>query len=473
MRPESIMPETNLLSRGQMRNRTRLGGFLGGALAIFFLAGTSGCEVTNPGPVQDEFLADQASHAPLVNGSARRLAQSIKNLAYDGALISREIFPSGQIGAHGHNVVTQGGFVEDDSNEFNGRWNFTQQARFIAEDALRRFIDDGVLPASEHNSSPLIARANVLAGYASRVLGEHWCHAVLDGGPVEPGSAFFERAEARFTTGMEVAQNAGNNNLRLAAVAGRAQVRMWLGNWSGAASDAAQIPNDFVFVAEMDGDPAGARNRIWFATADLPYRTFSLYRTWHREYYLETGDPRVPSTVDPTKEFSTGSLSGFGQVPFVIQQKYPAGDTDIRLASGWEMRLVEAEALLNQGQWQQAMDLINEVRTRNVSDSSGEALQPWTAGSLEEAWRYLKRERRIELWMEGRSWGDMRRWEDTGTPGAIDWPDYESVSPLFSSNPRSRCLSIPTAERNSNPNVPSDIDTSPLWASPGSPPGQG
>ena len=146
---------------------------------------------------------------------------------------------------------------------------------------------------------------------------------------------------------------------------------------------------------------------------------------------------------------------------------------DIRLASGWEMRLVEAEALLNQGQWQQAMDRINQMRTSLVSDVSGAPLEPWTATSLDEAWQMLKRERFIELWLEGRRLGDLRRWEEQSAPGAVDWPDWESLSPLFRDNPRSRCLSIPNVERNANPNVPTDLPTSHLWTPLGTRPGGG
>lgn len=439
-------------------------------LAATLLLGA--CDVSNPGPVQDEFLNDSESHEGMINGAELQLAGAVRNLAYDGALPAREIFPTGQIGAHGHPVLAQGGHFED--GQFGNRWNFVQRSRYIAEDALFRFIEEGALPSEVHDTSPLVAEAHLWAGYAYRVLGEHYCDVVFDGGPVEDASRAFERAEEAFTDAIRVAGNGGHTEILQAATAGRAQVRVWLQDWTGAVSDAREISDDFSFAVRMDGDPEGSRNRLWFASANLPYRTLTAWNSWHRDYYLDTGDPRVASTEVEGVEFSTGALTEYGQVPFRRQLKYTSGDDDIPLANGREMRLIEAEALLQDGQWEDAMDLVNEVRASIVSDETGDPLEPWDAGSLEEAWSMLKRERFIEFWLEGRRFGDMRRWEDTGTPGAIDWPDFESFSPIFEREPRSRCLTIPDSERQANPNVPTDRLTGmPYYAEPGATPGEG
>jgi hypothetical protein len=135
------------------------------------------------------------------------------------------------------------------------------------------------------------------------------------------------------------------------------------------------------------------------------------------------------------------------------------------------MKLVAAEAVLQgagSGGFGEAMDLINEVRTRNVSDIDSTPLPALTAASAEEAWEHLKRERRLELWMEGRSAPDERRWTDLGTPGDLDIPDWDNPSnpgytPLFVNFPRGRydtgklCYDIPEAERDRNPNVPTAV----------------
>ena len=195
--------------------------------------------------------------------------------------------------------------------------------------------------------------------------------------------------------------------------------------------------------------------------------------TWFYDYYssdstsdtTNTGDPRTPWAIDPDFDVAVGSLSGFpgGAVPYKPQQKYTDRSSDIRLASGWEMRLVEAEAILQgagSGDWNDAMTLVNQVRTRNISDVSGLALSPWTATNDTEAWTFLKRERAIELWLEGRRMGDLRRWAELGTPGGVDDPGWEDPShpghtPLFLEYSRGPfCWDIPASERNANPNVP-------------------
>ena len=49
--------------------------------------------------------------------------------------------------------------------------------------------------------------------------------------------------------------------------------------------------------------------------------------------------------------WANAALEGYGQVPFLNSLKYTSGDDDVRLASGNAMRLIEAEAKLNSGDW--------------------------------------------------------------------------------------------------------------------------
>src|SRR5690606_2036944 len=127
-----------------MNKRTTTAGLLAASALLM-----SACDVTNPGPVQDDFLSDKESHEALVNGAGRRLQEAMNNISYTSALPAREIFPGGQTGAHGHAVLVQGGYFEPGS--FGGHFNLAVQARFIAETALDIFAG---LEGTEDEADP-------------------------------------------------------------------------------------------------------------------------------------------------------------------------------------------------------------------------------------------------------------------------------------------------------------------------------
>jgi len=66
-------------------------GYCAAGLATVLLL--TGCDVTNPGPVQDEFLAQPASQQGLVNGAIRDISDAMGDNTYETAALAREIFP--------------------------------------------------------------------------------------------------------------------------------------------------------------------------------------------------------------------------------------------------------------------------------------------------------------------------------------------------------------------------------------------
>jgi hypothetical protein len=438
--------------------RQRRFGAVGLALAVSTLA--TGCDVTNPGPIRDEFIGDETAQAGLIFGIQRQIAEVYTDNAFDMALIGREVFPGGQIGAWGNPVQIHAGHVEPSYD--NGSFEELQTARFIAETAVAEFTAAGATDLRMHE-------AHLWGGYAYRILGEWWCDAVIaDPDPTVttpseyfPGTSdpYFERAVAHFTAALGFADTPEEQQ---AARAGRASAHLWLGNWDEALADAAAVGETFTFVTQNDPSETPLYNYIAEANSGT-FRSYTVQFSWFEDYYTNTGDPRTPWGIDPDFAVAVGSLSGYGQVPYKPQLKFTSRTQDVNLASGWEMKLVQAEAILRgagSGLVDDAMDLINEVRTRNVSDNDDLPLQALTAADATEAWTHLKRERRIELWLEGRSAGDERRWADTNAPGTLDIPDWNDPShpgytPLFDQYPRDRlCLDVPDSERDRNPNVP-------------------
>ena len=67
-----------------------------------------------------------------------------------------------------------------------------------------------------------------------------------------------------------------------------------------------------------------------------------------------------------------------------------------------------------------------------------------SATTVTEGWAALKRERGIELWLEGRRLGDLRRWTTLNRPGALD-PKEEIPG-------RDLCFNTPLSEKETNPN---------------------
>jgi starch-binding outer membrane protein, SusD/RagB family len=473
---------------------------------IFFVLllvalGAGGCDVQNPGPVGDEFIDLPASQAGLVKGSWERLNKVIGYGAFDEGLPAREMFPGGQTGTYGQSVSRQAGNMGGWSS--SGPYNNAQQARWIAEEAIRRFTARGDV------SKSIMANAYLAAGYASRVNGDFFCWGVIDGGKLFEGPTYWKNAEAHFTNALASAQDATQRN---AAYAGRAQARLSLEDWTGALADAKQVPSDFVYWLEMDFSRGGditQQNQLVYASGyGTSYRSFTIRFTFFDKYYAETGDPRTPwrDYITPSDRNCVAAVQGFGgSVPCIQQMKYMTRDDDMKLASGGEMRMIEAEAMmrLNPSSWPQAVAILNANRARYINNittglSGGHTtvggtagpLKPWTANNLDDAWTILMRERGIEFWLEARRFADLRRWEryiraystfgpdgqtvidlPKTTPGTLDWPCFECVmvdknTNIFTSNnrgrpanqngadrPRELCYNISDQERANNPNL--------------------
>src|SRR5688572_26028487 len=429
-------------------------------LLLAAAAALSACDVTNPGPVQDEFLNAVGSHEALVRGAERRLMDALLRHAYSGiAATTREVFPGGDSNSMLPRV--QAGALPEGS----GDWNNLMQARFIAEDALRRFAEPGITAAPK-----LVAQAHIWAGYALRVLGENYCQAVIAGGPLEPPAAALQRGEQHFTDAIQLAVDDAQ---RQAAYAGRAQIRLALKNWTGAAEDAGRVPISYRLMLTPDPSIEPARNYAGYYNDNTPYRVFTMKHTFFESYYTDTGDPRVPWRTEAAVPYAGARLTGYtqtpdGRVPWLrLMQEggathYNPG-TPVALARGTEMLLIRAEAILTQtpANWQAALTLINQARTSYTSLTTRQPLLPWQASSLEETWTRLKTERHVEGFLQAKRLHDLMRWKRDNAPGQHPWPNWEPLSSIFNAEPQDFsvqgiCFVVPNSERLANPNIADD-----------------
>ncbi len=394
----------------------------------------AGCDlsVENPDRVQDHLLDDPGAHPAVVAGASLALSEGINWVAFFGGDASKEFTQGGRI----HPVKLPQDPGELTVNEIpDNAWNGAQQARWVAEDAVRRLR---AAEGSAFASYDLGAQALLYAGYANRLLGENMCEAVIDGGAPSSYKAHLARADSDFTEAMAIAQAAKDAAVATAATAGRASVRLLLGNDAGAAADAGAVPTSFKYQATYAIENENYYNFIYWVNANQPYREISASGTYYEQYYKDTGDPRVAWGTDPkvpTAEFT--------YVPWLFPLKYTKREQGIDLSTGREMRLVEAEVALRAGDWPTAMSKINALRASVTSTKTGAALAPWPAASAADAWTALKRERGIELWLEARRLGDERRWVDAKTPGTME--DLSDRVRL--------CFPIGLGERRSNANV--------------------
>ena len=370
----------------------------------------SACDlkVTNPGPVNATFLDDKAAFAAVVNGAGRNLSEALNWTAYTGAAVSRELQAAGSTGSFGITPAQQNGKLTDD--ETGTYWSLAQQARWTAENAVTR-LKVGL--GAGYANSVQAAQANIWTAYANRLLGENFCDGVIDGGPKQAYTVYLDRAEAAFTEALAVATAANNATLLTAAKAGRASVRLLKGNPTGAAADANGIANTFSYKMSYYTTDADQYNRIYWASANLPYRAHTVWNTFYENYFKTTNDPRVAWGSDPKNPVGDAAVGNLGKVPWYFQLKYTGQTSGINLSTGWEMRLIEAEAKLLGGDIPGAMTLLNSHRVALN-------LAPWVAANATDAWTALKRERGIEMWLEARRLGDVRRWAAASTPGASD-----------------------------------------------------
>lgn len=480
LRPAPCVTGTGECRLDSPRRRSRYTRIAGSFVVILALASCD-FEVTNPGPVQDVNLDDPGAHKPLVTAAMSKVLMGLGDFGHRGSAIVRDHTTGGQTGDGGIPLDQELGQLSELVTSTNG-WDRTHQGRWIAEESIRRIREN---MGSEADAYPLLAELHLWAGFGNRVLGEHVCHAVIDGGAAEPYTNHFTRAVEHFTNAETIAAATGQEEVRLASIAGRAAARTFLDQWTEAAADASKVPFDFEFEGRYKDRGCsfceGDRYRI--SEAVRPgYRGISYWHTAVEDYFPATGDSRVAWGHDPNHATATIPRVSWGRfIPFYYPVKLllprhadeltvyapdpvlmdNSGGPPVNLATGREMALIRAEAALAQGQAAgiaEAMGLINQVRQSTPNYFTGEPLPPLpTPSTVDEAWAVLKFERFVELALEGRRFGDRKRWAAADTPGALHPLEYlpDEIAARYGV-PREvdLCFPIPRAEKEANANIP-------------------
>lgn len=407
------------------------------AVALPLLAGCNTdnlLKVSAPSLLPADRLEQPSQAALLVNGAISDFECAIGSTILVEAIISDE-FGDAQLAAaawdydrrtSNEDPAGDYGYQSCSNNQRPGIYTPLSIARGSADNALTKI--QGWTAAQVANRDSLLATAALYAGFDYAWLGMTMCSAAIDlSAPLTPAQ-LFAKAEDRFTTAITTAQGAGLTTILNAAYVGRARVRLFQGNKSGADSDAKLVPDGFMFYATASNDNNRRYNRIYAANVQ-----FGFYTVEPQSRGLTTEGITDPRTI----VVNTGNRGADGQIIWA-QTAYKSESDPIPVATWYEARLISAEAEGGAA----AVSLINGIR-----DHYG---IPHYTGPTDDAsiTNLIVTERRKQLFVQGFRLYDQERFNlPFNPPVGAPFPDKGG------NYGDTRCLPVPNVERFNNPNI--------------------
>lgn len=412
-------------------------------------------QVEDPDVVTPQQLSGPTAIPTVVAGVVGDFQESYNDFAWFTALFTDELLHGGTF------TSWEATDQRDLSMDLTpGNWDETQVARQSAEDAVALFEESVGDPDFEDVSGLLqegIALAKFYGGYQHVLMGEFYCEMVIEEvGPVaspeealQKGIGLLQEAESR-------AGEAGRPDVRTAARIGQARANLQLGNYDEAASLVSDVPDDFLFVSEYSSNTPQQQNQIF----ELSYGIDAALRASvgdgtqenrHFERWAYYDEWVEQGLVDPDPDLTAFESS----VRVQVQKLHDKRGSNIHLASGWEARMIEAEAMLRNGQVQAAEELVNRLlasEDQSVNpmsmlnaDLGLGAFRPVEfTGDLQEDLPEMARARASGLWLSTDRQATLRRYK------VLDGVDLYPARSLGDDH----CFPIPRSEANTNPNVP-------------------
>lgn len=221
-----------------------------------------------------------------------------------------------------------------------------------------------------------------------------------------------------------------------------------------------RVPND-------GGGVAGA----WWAGAVGTTRTAymeigrSLFNQINALNPRPAADMRYGVTLHadstPRANYQSLSPNDYREQDLLFIGKYPGSaganlQNDLKMIRYTDLYLAKAEALAMNGDFKGVEDIIKEIRTARTQVLDGDVVVSPTINTVQEAWKAILDERRVEFAFEGARYLDMKRLgARAGSPGFVrDNKDCElngACSLPVSSHKLT--LPIPRSEMLSNPNM--------------------
>ncbi len=373
-------------------------------------------DVENEQDILDTNLDNPDAIAPMMAGVAGDFAVAYSDVAVIGGLFGGELIHTGSFPTW-REVET--GFGKRPSGTGNQLYNEISRAIWVADTGAVRIGKVVTNPTV----APEVAEVMIYGAFAHLLMADHFCQGTIKGGPAITPDSLYKRAESIFTQALAIATAANKPDLRNRAIAGRARARLMLKNYAGARDDAKLIPAGFKFNAIYSANSTRENNTVATQTTTLIRREAGVNPRFYNDPLYKT-DPRTPfrdkgdtaKGPDPTRKF-------------VEQLKYPLRESPIAIASTNEARLIEAEAEARLGNLTRAVTLINEVRAASN-------LAPFAGSTQTAVLNQLYYERSAELWLQGQSLSDLRRFNNPFLATRLD-----------------QCFEIGQLEWDNNPNL--------------------
>lgn len=400
----------------------------GAALLSTAVACADFLEVKNPNVINSAEI-DPVSDATTLANSAQQSYQSALGWLimygswFTGETLVSETFP------------TRNEFGRRDVAAANGSHNsdvWFPLSQAISGNAL---VANLTLPTPDTNLN--YVRVHTWLGYGFLLMAEQFCVGTTRGGAELDRNTMLDSAIANFT--VAITKGAANGTATATTLAnvsrvGRARARLARGLNADALTDATAVPAGFSFSFNHLDDPGNRTrlsNRMWQFTFDRG--SISVAPAF------QVSDPRVTYRL-PGQHSLAAQDPNSG--PFVIQQKYPAYTSPLRVASKLEAEYIAAE--INGNAAQQAL-----INTRRAAAGLGAY-----AGATDNAsvLAEFMRQKHLDFYLEGQRFGDWRR-----VPAAVtDVPVAGSTyfKPGFAPVGSQTCYPLPLAETDNNPNIP-------------------
>jgi len=412
-----------------MTTYQRAFGRLLGAAAVLASAGCNDFLVVDNPNVVDISALDPVRDAATLAASAQQNFAVFHGWSvmysswFNGESIVAETFP------------TRNEFGRRDTNEANGSLQTDVWAPLSLAAASTKIVLDLALPTPTTNIN--YVRAALWRGYSFVFMAQDFCTGVVDGGSELTTANMLDSAVANFTTAITIGTaNASADAVALATAArvGRARAHLQAGRGAQAAADAAVVPAGFVFnLPYVDNLAQRTRlgNRFWQFTLDRGSigvaEAFRVRPDSRVRYKTPTEHALAPQ--DP----STGA--------FFIQDKYPAFNTPVRIASKLEADYIAAEVAGTAAQ-------LTLIAARRTAGGVGAYTGPTDAASVLKEFLWQKS---LDFYLEGQRQGDFRRQPNAMT--GIPVPGAPYFKPGFPAIGSKTCYPLPLAEKDNNPNL--------------------